>query len=162
MLREYRPDDAAAVLEINESNVPEVGSMDEVELAFFERTSPYFKVVELDGVVVGMLIGLTESDTDYPSRNFGWFCQRLDRFAYVDRIALAVSARGQGWGPALYQDFERWARSVDRPCMCAEVNTIPPNPRSMRFHTLYGFEEIGRFRPYGPDTEVAMLRKRFD
>ncbi|MDA3040284.1 MAG: GNAT family N-acetyltransferase [Actinomycetota bacterium] len=159
MLRDYQPADFDEVLEINQSNVPEVGPLDEEKLALFVRISPCLKVIEIDGDVVGMLIGLTESDTDYRSLNFGWFRERLDRFAYIDRIALAVAARGQGWGPALYEDLESWARSIDRPAMCAEVNTLPPNPRSMRFHLLNGFEEIGRFQPYGPEAEVAMLRK---
>lgn len=159
MLRDYQPADFDAVIEINQSNLPEVGPMDEEKMAFFVRVSPYLKVIEVDGKVVGMLIGLTESDTEYPSLNFAWFRKRLDRFAYIDRIALAAEARGQGWGPALYQDFESWARSIDRPAMCAEVNTLPPNPRSLRFHLLFGFEEIGRFQPYGPEAEVAMLCK---
>lgn len=161
MIRDYRRSDAEVVLDINEANVPEVGPIDRPKLALFERISPYFKVVEVDGSVVGMLIGLTESDIEYPSLNFAWFRERLDRFAYIDRIALAEAARGQGWGPALYADFERWARRQGRPSMCAEVNTIPPNPRSRRFHDLFGFEEIGRFRPYGPDAEMAMLCKTF-
>jgi uncharacterized protein len=159
VIRDYRPEDAEAVLLLNETSQPEVGPMDADRLALFERISPYFKVIEIEGEVVGMLIGLTESEAEYPSLNFGWFRRRLDRFAYVDRVALAPSARGRGWGPALYHDFETWARGHDRPGICAEVNTIPPNERSMRFHRIFGFVEIGRFRPYGPDTEVAMLRK---
>ena len=161
MIRPYRPADAEAVLAINEANQPEVGPMDAAKLQFFEEVSPHFRVVEIDdgrsSEIVGLLIGLTEGQTSYASPNFGWFRDRHPRFAYVDRVALSPSARGQGWGPALYREFEVWARRFDRPVLCAEVNTVPPNPRSTRFHQIYGFVEVARCRPYGPDEEVAMF-----
>ncbi len=157
MIRPYQPADAEAVLALNEANVPEVGTMDADKLQLFVDHSPFFRVVEVDGVVVGMLVGLTEAETVYPSPNYRWFCQRNEAFAYIDRVAVAESARGQGWGPALYKEFEAWARSQGKPLLCAEVNTIPANPRSLRFHEIYGFVEVGRERPYGPDEEVAML-----
>lgn len=157
MIRPYQPSDAGAVLALNEANVPEVGTMDADKLQLFADHSPYFRVVEVDGQVVGMLVGLTEAEIMYPSPNFKWFCERHDSFAYVDRVALAESTRGQGWGPALYKEFDAWARAQGKPFLCAEVNTIPANPRSVRFHEIYGFAEVSRERPYGPDEEVAMF-----
>lgn len=159
MIRDATRADHAAVLALNAANVPEVGTMDAAKLDFFFDESPYFKVVELDGDVAGFLIGLTEGNTDYPSKNYHWFIERHDSFAYVDRIAIGASARGQGWGPALYTDFEGWAIANNRPRLAAEVNTEPPNPRSLRFHEIFGFQQVGRFRPYGPDEEVAMVIK---
>lgn len=157
MIRDRIDADRSALLELNAANVPEVGTMDEAKLDYFAEASPYFKVVEVDGAVAGFLIGLTEANTDYPSKNYGWFIERYERFAYVDRIAIGEAARGQGWGPALYNDFRAWADANDRLLLLAEVNTEPPNPRSLRFHQIFGFDEVGRFRPYGPDEEVAML-----
>ena len=157
MIRQYEDSDADAVLALNAANVPEVGTMDAEKLALFVEHSPYFRVVEVDGQVVGMLVGLSETETVYPSPNYKWFYERYPSFAYIDRVALAESVRGKGWGPALYQDFEAWARANDKPALLAEVNTIPNNPRSIRFHELYGFTEVGRERPYGPDEEVAMF-----
>ncbi len=159
MIRSAASADHAELLVLNAANVPEVGTMDAAKLDFFFEHSPYFKVVEIDGAVAGMLIGLTEANTDYPSKNYQWFLERYDSFAYIDRVALGESSRGQGWGPALYQDFEAWAIANDRPRLIAEVNTEPPNPRSLRFHEIFGFSEVGRFRPYGPDEEVAMVAK---
>lgn len=159
MIRPYGPADKSAVLAINADNVPEVGAMDETKLDLFERISPWFRVVEVDGLVVGLLIGLTEESTDYTSPNYRWFLDRNSRFAYVDRIALAEAGRGRGWGPALYDEFSRWAIASSRPLLCAEVNTVPANPRSIRFHEIYGFAEVARQRPYGPDEEVAMFEK---
>ena len=157
MIRPFESSDRAAVLAINAANVPEVGEMDDRKLSLFGRISPWFRVVELDGVVVGFLVGLSEASTEYQSPNYRWFCERYPSFAYVDRIALSEVGRGKGWGPALYDELASWARSTGRPSLCAEVNTVPANPRSIRFHEIYGFAEVARCRPYGPDEEVAMF-----
>lgn len=157
MIRPYEPGDADVVMALNEANVPEVGTMDRDRLQLFADHSPYFRVVEVAGEIVGLLVGLTEAETMYPSPNYKWFCERYPSFAYIDRVALAESSRGQGWGPALYKDFEAWGREQGKPALLAEVNTIPDNPRSRRFHEIYGFVEVGRERPYGPDEEVAMF-----
>lgn len=151
--------DGDALHRLNEANVPEVGSVDIDRMQWFIERAPYFRVLDIDGFVAGMLIGLTHEDDDYPSKNYAWFKTKFDRFAYIDRIALDESVRGMGWGPALYRDIEGWAVAGGLPRLCAEVNTLPPNPRSMRFHLRYGFVELDRYRPYGPDAEVAMLNK---
>lgn len=159
MIRRYREDDAEAVKALNAACVPEVGPLDDQRLAGFADWAPYFKVVELDGAIVGLLVGLGE-DAPYGSPNFGWFVERHPRFAYVDRVAVAEDHRGAGWGPALYRDFEAWAVDNQKPMLCAEVNVEPPNPRSLRFHEIYGFETVGQFEPTGsPDYRVAMVVK---
>lgn len=160
MIRRYDPSDATAVLAINERNVPEVGDMDADKLAFFADCSPHFEVVEAEGSIVGFLIGLTEEHTGYPSKNYQWFVERYPSFAYVDRIAIDEAGRGQGHGPELYRRFEAWSIANAKPHLCAEVNTVPDNPRSHRFHELFGFEGVERQHPYGPDTEVLMYAKR--
>jgi predicted GNAT superfamily acetyltransferase len=159
VIRPFAPGDEQALIELNTANMPEVGPMDADKLAMFAEISPFFVVVEIHGDVVGMLIGLTETEEVYPSTNYRWFAGRNNRFAYVDRIALSESIRGQGWGPDLYRQFEAWAVDADKPVLCAEVNTIPANPRSIRFHEIFGFVDVARRKPYGPDEEVAMFEK---
>lgn len=159
MIRDYTPADADEVLALNAACVPEVGEMDGDKLAGFAEWAHYFKVVEVDGRIAGLLIGLTD-EAPYPSLNFGWFNDRYDAFAYVDRVAVAEAERGGGWGPALYRDFEQWARDNRKPMLCAEVNVVPPNPRSLRFHEIFGFDPLEHFEPTGsPDYRVVMLRK---
>ncbi len=162
MIRTYNPADAEAVLELNAACQPEVGPLDEEKLAAFADWASYFRVVDIDGAIGGFLIGLTE-EAPYASPNFGWFADRYPLFAYVDRIAISDAERGAGWGPALYRDFEQWAIDNQRPMLCAEVNVEPPNPRSLRFHEIYGFDSIEQFEPTGSaDYRVVMLRKQLE
>lgn len=159
MIRDYTPADANQVLVLNQACTPEVGPMDETKLTAFADWAPYFRVVEVEQRIIGLLIGL-DHQAPYGSPNYGWFVDRLDRFAYIDRIAIDQSQRGQGWGPSFYQDFERWARAEQLRQLCAEVNVVPPNPRSVRFHERYGFAPLDEFEPHGsPDYRVVMLAK---
>lgn len=159
MIRTYTDADADEVLALNQQCVPEVGPMDAAKLAAFAEWAPYLKVVESNDVIVGLLIGLTE-EAPYGSPNFGWFVERYPLFAYIDRVAVSESERGAGWGPALYRDFERWALDNQRPMLCAEVNVEPPNPRSLRFHEIFGFDSVDQFEPTGSsDYRVMMLAK---
>lgn len=159
VVRPFEPSDSEAVLALNAACQPEVGSLDEEKLSRFAQWAPYLRVVESTEGVAAFLIGLTEG-APYESPNYRWFCERFDSFAYVDRIAVAEQARGAGVGPMFYQDFERWAESNGRPSICAEVNVEPPNPRSIRFHEIFGFTPVEEFEPTGSaDYRVVMLAK---
>jgi uncharacterized protein len=160
VIRPFEPPDLDAALAVNQQCVPEVGSLDAPGLADLVAASPWTCVVEHEGAIAGLLVGLVEG-ADYASPNYRFFAARHDRFAYVDRIALAESARGQGHGPALYEAFQTWARGTGRPVLCAEVNLDPPNPRSLRFHQLFGFDQVGEQIAYGI-YRVAMLEKSLD
>lgn len=160
-LRDYEPADERAVLAINEANVPEVGPLDAVKLAAFTGSAWWMPVVEREGEVVGFAILLVEG-APYESPNYLWFADRHERFAYVDRIAMSAGARSLGVGGSIYREAQDRARRERRDVLCAEVNTIPPNEGSQRFHARHGFEEVGRLSPYGPDAEVAMLECRLD
>ncbi len=161
IIRPMTSADHPAVLALNEANVPDVGPMDGSKLDLLSKDSPFSLVVEdpNDQNVVGMLIGLVGGSV-YPSPNYLWFAERHgDDFAYVDRVALAPAARGQGLGVDLYQRFEQWAQNHHLGLLCAEVNTVPPNPRSAKFHEAYGFSVVEVRRPYGSAEEVAMYEK---
>lgn len=157
MIRPLEPDDLDAVLALNQANVPEVGPLDASALAALAAASPWSRIVEVDGAVEGFMIGLAHG-VDYASPNYRWFVQRHPRFAYVDRIALAPGARGAGHAVALYQAFATLAHDQDLPVLCAEVNLVPPNPRSLRFHHRFGFTEVGQQVVHG-SYRVALLEK---
>ena len=160
MIRAYESEDAAQVLRLNEACEPEVGPLDKAKLDALVEWASFFRVVDDDGRVVAFLIGLTDG-APYDSPNYGWFAERHSSFAYIDRVAIEEAQRGAGWGPALYREFEAWAREEGKPLLCAEVNTEPPNPRSLRFHDLFGFDMVDQFEPTGlPDYRVGLMEKR--
>ena len=156
MIRRYADADAHSVLELNEANVPDVGPMDRSKLELLIAEAVLFEVVELEGEVEGALVVLAEGSS-YGSPNYRWFAQRHPEFVYVDRIMLSPATRGKGLGVELYERAATAGRQAGKPMLCAEVNTIPPNPRSFRFHQRFGFVELGRERPYGTEEEVAMF-----
>lgn len=160
-LRPYEPADAAGALALNQANVPEVGSVDAERWAWLVGLAEHVEVVDADGEVVALLVGLAEG-TAYDSPNYRWYDARHERFAYVDRVAVAEAFRGSGIAQELYRSFETWARGRGAGVLCAEVNTVPPNPRSLRFHQRLGFDVVADLEPW-PDTEpghrVAMVEK---
>ncbi|WP_436794920.1 GNAT family N-acetyltransferase [Actinospongicola halichondriae] len=156
VIRDVTVDDVESVVAVNAANEPEVGPLDVARVELFLSSADRFRLVELDGEIVGVFVGLVEG-LDYPSPNYQWFAQRHARFAYVDRIALQPAARGLGAAAGLYDEFETWARGSSRPVVCAEVNTVPPNPRSLAFHRRRGFAVVDEIAPYGGDERVAMV-----
>ena len=102
----------------------------------------------------GVLLGYAH-DVDYPDhKNLTWLRARFDRFFYIDRIIIDAAAQGKGYGLALYQDFEREARSRGLPRLVCEVNTKPDNPGSHRFHERFGFRAVGE--QYFPSYDKAV------
>lgn len=158
-IRDASVGDHEAIRRVNVANEPEVGPLDVARFELFTAAAAHFRVVVAAGEVVGVFVGLAEG-LDYASPNYRWFVDRHRRFAYVDRVALEPGTRGSGCADALYDDFETWARETDRPVLCAEVNTVPFNPRSMRYHERRGFVVVDEVAPYGGEERVAMLEKR--
>ncbi len=157
-IRPLDPADLVALRVVNAANEPEVGPLDDDRIELFTAAAARFQVVEAGGTVVGLFVGLGEA-LDYASPNYRWFAGRHARFAYVDRIALQPAVRGLGVADALYDEFEGWAAASGRTVVCAEVNTVPPNPRSLRFHQRRGFEVVTELAPYGGEERVAMVEK---
>ena len=160
-LRPYGPADAAGALALNQANVPEVGSADPERWALLLELADHAEVVaEDDGTVVALLVAFAEGSA-YESPNYRWYDARHERFAYVDRVAVAEAHRGTGIAHELYGSFEAWARGRGAGLLCAEVNTVPPNPRSLRFHERLGYHPVAELEPWAdePGHLVAMVEK---
>jgi predicted GNAT superfamily acetyltransferase len=104
----------------------------------------------------GFVIALDQS-ARYRSPNFLWFQERLERFVYVDRIV--VGEAGRGVAAALYDELARQASKAGQERLVCEVNLVPPNPASDRFHERQGFAEVGRARLVNGKT-VRYLERR--
>ncbi len=100
-----------------------------------------------------------DQDADYDSVNFLWFRGRYARFVYVDRIITAAASRGRGHARRLYQAlFVRAEAAGHRQVVC-EVNDVPPNPASDRFHAALGFQTVGGATLERGAKQVRYLRR---
>jgi predicted GNAT superfamily acetyltransferase len=150
--------DLTTVLALNESVVPHVNSLDMAGMQDFLVKAAYFRVAcDEEKQVLAFLIGLAPG-TEYDSPNFQWFCDRYEDFAYVDRIAVAASARRQGIAEALYEDFSAVALGWTQHLGC-EVNLRPANPGSLAFHHRAGFTQVGTQETNNGTKKVALLLK---
>lgn len=160
-IRPIESADVEHVSAINEAGVPGVTPADAIEIARLVKLSE-FSVVAVDdaddSVVLGFLIVLAPGAA-YESENYRWFSERGTDFLYVDRIAIAEGHRGEGVGEALYRELFHVAAEQGRAEVTCEVNTMPPNPGSMRFHERLGFERVGELVTKGGAYEVALLAR---
>ena len=137
-LRPFTEADLAPMLALNNAHATELGPL---TLESLRRLLGMALHVRIAGAMDGFLVALDES-APYDSPNFLWFKARFARFAYIDRVVIAESARGRGLARRLYEDLFRSA-SAHTHVFC-EVNYDPPNPASEAFHIAMGFSEVGR------------------
>jgi predicted GNAT superfamily acetyltransferase len=155
VIREYRTSDLSSIWQINQENVPAVGESTEAELGEIARMSQTALVIDVDGDVGGFCFVLPPA-TDYDSPNYRYFCDRFPDFIYLDRVAITAKHRGRGFGAELYREVEHRSSA---PLFALEVNVIPPNEGSLRFHHREGFVEIDRLETR-PGKVVSLMIKR--
>lgn len=129
----------AALLALNNAHAAELSWLEADRLAALVGQAFAARRV---GLADALLIAF-DQDATYDSPNFLWFCERYDRFVYVDRIVVAEAARGQGLAKALYLDLFAAAQAAGHTRVVCEVNAEPPNPASDAFHAALGFVEVG-------------------
>lgn len=147
--------DIEILARLNNAAVPAVTPADEAHMARLVAAAALAWAVERHDDLVAFVL-LFGPGADYDSPNYGWFCDRYDDFLYVDRIVVADGARGSGLGALLYDEVAAEAGRRGAPAVAAEVNLVPPNPGSSRFHRRAGFEQVGVQR-LGAEYEVEML-----
>ena len=148
--------DYPELLSLNESCVPNVNSIGETEIAYFNRSARQFiKVVE-NNVLAGFVVALTPGLT-YESLNYQWFSRELDNFLYIDRIMVHPGFRRRGVATFLYHHLADIARRDDLARLCCEVNLVPPNPDSLAFHHGLGFIELATQKTESGSKEVSLL-----
>jgi predicted GNAT superfamily acetyltransferase len=133
--------DHAAVLALNNTQVPHVNALTRDEFAKIVALSAHFTVAEDPQGLLGFVLCIP-SGTAYWSGNYKWFAERYDRFLYLDRVVVSPRLRRGGVGRALYDDLHRAQRGA-WPCIALEVNLRPPNPTSIAFHRALGYTAVG-------------------
>ena len=158
VIRTIEQGDLDRILEINEANVPEVGSVDVDRMSYLLAESPIALAVDLDGWTVGFCL-VMPSDSAYDSVNYRWFTARYDDFMYLDRVAFEAEAQGHGLGTLLYAEVDRLMVERGDSHLALEVNVDPPNEPSLAFHARRGFLEVGQQdTPYGIRVSMQMRR----
>jgi uncharacterized protein len=155
MIRDMRDTDLSTVLLINQANVPAVGHETVESLYELFVLCSIALVIEINDHVRGFCMLLPPS-TAYKSPNYLYFQKRYDHFIYLDRIAIADGDRNQGWGPLLYAEA---IKRSDAEWFTLEVNVVPPNEGSLRFHLREGFKELSQ-EETRPGKIVSLMSKR--
>ena len=147
------------VLALNQANQPHLSGLTSDELQSIVQQAALFSVVELDQQFAGFVLGLLP-DADYGSENLAWFKRHYQNFFYVDRIAIADHAQGQGCGSVLYREVENYCREKNIAQIALEVNTRPLNQNSLDFHRHQGYGKVGTQETGGGSKTVSLMMKR--
>jgi len=158
-IRDACSDDLKQLLELNQSNLPHVGSISLRQLEHLYDQASNFRVAERHKKTAGFLIAFSPQ-AEYASLNFRWFKQHYDAFIYIDRIVVAPDLRRQGVAFALYRDLEHFAAQSDIPIMTCEYNLRPKNEISRLFHQKYGFKEVGTQKTENGKKTVSLQIKQ--
>ena len=153
-IRDLTHTDVEAMWVINEEGLPGTGQVSPAELTALLDLASFAVGAFENELMLGFVMCLPPR-TAYGSLNYAWFNQRYDAFLYVDRIAVAANQRDRGVGSALYERVVATAKEHTVP-VAAEVNRLPPNPGSMRFHHRFNFVEVGTL-DHGANKSVTML-----
>tara|TARA_B110000091_G_C13800305_1_gene469906 strand:+ start:1129 stop:1638 length:510 start_codon:yes stop_codon:yes gene_type:complete len=134
--------DLKNIYALNQDNVPEVGSIENIEVfAELIRMSTFNLVAKYHDEIVGFIICFKES-SEYQSLNYKFFKENVDTFLYIDRVAIKDGYRGKALGTQVYEKVIAEAAKLNVPVLC-EVNTRPVNEPSLKFHEKMGFKECG-------------------
>lgn len=141
-IEDFTQKDIKSVLKLNQRSQPHLSHLTYERLSELVEFIFHFRVIKYEENVVAFLMGM-EEDQPYDSVNYIWMSNYCKSFYYIDRIAVRENFQFQGLGKALYNDSQFYAILKKKPIMACEVNIIPPNPESIRFHHRLGFHPVG-------------------
>ena len=148
------PQDAENMWHINEEGLPGVGEVNPSQLKALVKWS----VFTLGAFEEEKLVGVRDfafPGTSYHSLNYRWFNEHYSAL-YVDRIAVGEAHRNRGVGSMLCEEVHHRAENEGIP-VAAEVNLVPLNAGSMRFHKRQGYSEVGVLKH--PTYTVTMMMR---
>ena len=150
--------------QLNESNVPNVGSTTLKDLTNLVENSDYNECVLFENKVIGFIVcfkdnKLTKSYMNQINhKNFKEISNRVNNFLYIDRIAIDVEYRNMKLGSELYKKIHHYAKQNNIKNLTAEINLLPSiNKASFKFHQSFGFQEIDTVK-HTDDYEVSLQK----
>ena len=142
-IRKCTEKDYPFILKANEENVDFLSPMDEDKLKKFASSAETLMVADIDSTPAAFLIAFREGLSFYDSENYRWFSKNYPKFLYIDRVVIDMPYRGSGIGRALYNAVLSHAKITGVPFVTAEIDTVPYNEASLKFHKCLGFKEVG-------------------
>ena len=156
MIRDAKIADFPAILGLNLEMEQYLSPLSEELLRGLHAVAVYHRVIETKrSEVAGFLLALREG-ADYASVNYLWFAERYRQFLYVDRVVVASAQRGRRLGQLLYDDLFTFARDRRIALVTCEFDIDPPNEASRRFHSRFGFREVGTQSVAGGKKQVSL------
>ena len=154
-IRDIATCDLIAVLRLNIKYEHFLSPLSLNDLEALCAQAQYKRLIGLNNTVVAFLIAFTPRQT-YDSVNYHWFDAHYDDYCYIDRIAIAEEAQGQGLGAALYDDLGVFAKARGLKQLACEYYCVPLNTGSAKFHAKYGFTEVGQQDAQGGAKRVSL------
>jgi len=156
MIRDAKIADFPAILGLNLEMEQYLSPLSEELLSDLHAVAVYHRVIETkQGEVAGFLLALRE-EAGYSSVNYLWMGERYRQFLYVDRVVVAPDQQGKRLGQLLYTDLFAFARENGIAVVTCEFDIDPPNEASRRFHSRFGFREVGRQWVAGGKKQVSL------
>ena len=144
MIREAKEADFPAILALNLEMEQYLSPLSEELLSNLHAVAVYHRVIQTkQDEVAGFLLALREG-ADYRSVNYLWFARHYPKFLYIDRVVIAPAQQGKKLGQLLYEDLFNFAREQQIATVTCEFDIDPPNEASQKFHSRFGFHEVGR------------------
>ena len=159
VLKDYDNNLFDFILSSNSLNEPHVGFLNKKKLQSLLRQSNYCKIAFYKDEPAGFLLCIPE-DMQYASLNYKWVSERYSNFMYIDRISVLEKFKNRKLGTALYTDLFYFSRENQYDTILCEVNIMPPNPDSIRFHKKFDFVECGSQFTEGRTKEVQFFYKK--
>jgi uncharacterized protein len=158
-IRKLAPSDNAQVLSLNAKAQPHVAHLDANELHRLQTLSQAHLVAEENETILGYALAFDRNDA-YDGEEFMVLRSLIPQpFVYIDQVVVLGPAQKAGIGRSLYGALEQAALLRDVHSLCCEVNTTPPNPNSLAFHTRLAFSSLGSLATRD-GRNVALLQKR--
>lgn len=154
-VRKLENRDMNRILELNEESVHFLSPLTLDKLEYLRSQSEMFKVLEIDGCVEAFVLTLLQ-DQEYDSVNYKWFSTNYKKFLYIDRVVVSKMMQGKGLGPIIYVEVFKHAKSIKTPYIAAEIDIMPANPNSLKFHKKFGFKEVGTQTIYDGKKSVSL------
>ena len=129
------------IFNINESYNPFLGPLKTLDnLIELIQGSNYSIFLTNKKQICAFLVCFREN-SQYQSKNYKFFKKRFNRFFYIDRIGVVKGFKNKGLGTFIYNKIDAICLKNSLP-ICAEVNIVPLNKESIKFHEKMGFKKV--------------------